>query len=164
MFYIITCIRKRYAEQQKMYYDPKIAAERHRLQQARSKEFRELVENNRAHLPSNEPPPLAPDWFAVDRFIKITRFQFCDEGEKYQYGGGENYYDIHYISKSEYDNDFLRLIELLKEDVDWFINNPTGITLSEENELFENFLRKKYPKLLEDSIKQICRIHLYYNR
>ena len=164
MFYIITCIRKKIAKQQKMYYDPKISAERLRLQQARSKEFRELVENNLAHLPDDEPPPLSPDWSAVDRFIKITRFRFCDEGERYQYGGGENYWDIHYISKSEYDNDSLRLIELLKENLDWFVNNPTGITLSEENELVRNFLRKKYPELSEDSIKQICLLHFYYDR
>lgn len=164
MFYVITCIRKKYAGQQEKYYDPKRIAEQRRLKQAQNKEFGKLVKNNLAHIPRDEPPPLSPDWSAIDRFVRITGFRFCDEGEKYQYSGDRNYYDIHYILKSEYDSDFLRLIELLKEDLDWFINNPTGITLSEENELLENFLRKKYPELSEDSIKQICLLHFYYDR
>lgn len=163
IFYIISCIHRRYVERHKTYYDPRRLAEQRRLKQARNKEFRELVEYNLAHLPSTELPLLDPDWSAVDRFIKITGFQFLDKGDNYQYGGGVNYYDNHYILKSEFNYDSLQLIELLDKDVDWFGKNPTGITLSEENEVLENFLRKKYSGLSENSIKYICLIYFNYN-
>ncbi len=160
MFFVITRIRQKYAERHKTW-DLRRDVERRRLYQARSREFQEHVKYNLDHLPNGEPLQLAPHWDAVDRFIDLTSFRFWDEGDMFRYGGGQNYWDIHYIPKAEFDGDTLRLIELLDSDLKWFIANPTGITISEEQEVFEDFLRKKYAGLSEKSVKTICLVQLY---
>lgn len=162
MLFVVTVLKRRHAEQLK--WDPIRLAEERRLEEARSIEFRKLVKNNLARLPSAETPPLDPDWNAVNVFIRATKFQFSDKGDKFQYGDQVNYWDIYYISKSEFDGDSLKLIELLRKDVEWFTENPTGMTLSEEDEVLCFFLRKKYSGLSDENIGLIRLKILYYNK
>lgn len=131
----------------------------------RREEYKQRAEYNRAHLPSMELPPLAPDWAAVDDFIMKTRCSFTDEGYRFAYLAlVNNSYETKYILKSDFDSDTLRLIELLQKDVGWFYANPTGVTLTDQDETLTIFLREKYSGLSERSISRISSTYCINNR
>ena len=116
-------------------------------------EYRQRAEYNRAHLPSKELPPLSPDWAAVNRLIEETRFRLYDEGDvfrSYEYDKG-----TWTIPKSDFDSDTLKLIDLIKKDVDWFYGHPTGCSARECGTVLEDFLCEKYPLLSEKSVSCI---------
>lgn len=119
-------------------------------------EYIRQIEYNRAHLPSTELPPLAPDWIAIDEFILETRFWFIDEGYRFAYLAlVNNFYETRYILKSDFGSDSLKLIEMLCKDVNWFYENPTGVTLGEQDNILTEFLKEKYSRLSESSISRI---------
>lgn len=115
------------------------------------------IELNKTHLPSKELPELSPDRSVIEEFIKRTRFDFTDEGESYSYiCRDENYcFERRNVFKSELDDDTVKLIELIKHDVDWFYGHPTGNSAGECGSVLESFLREKYPMLTEKSVSRI---------
>lgn len=116
-------------------------------------EYRQRAEYNRAHLPSKELPPIFPDWDAVNRLIEETRFRLYDEGEvfrSYEYDRG-----TWTIPKSDFDSDTLKLLDLIKKDMEWFYGHHTGCTVGECGTVLEGFLREKYPLLSDRSISCI---------
>ena len=131
----------------------------------RQLEYYRRAEYNRTHLPSMELPPLDPDWYAVDNFTMETRFRFTDEGYRFAYLVLiDNSYETKYFLKSEFNNDTLRLIELLHADINWFYANPTGVTLSEQDNILTEFLKEKYSGLSERSISRISHTYCMDNR
>lgn len=128
-----------------------------RISEAREKEkteYRQRAEYNRAHLPSKELPPLSPDWDAVNRLIEETRFRLYDEGEafrSYEYDRG-----TWTIPKSVFDDDTLKLFDLIKKDLNWFYGHHTGCSVGECGTVLEGFLREKYPLLSDRSVRCIC--------
>lgn len=155
LFYVATVLHRKYLKQKEQEYDPRQRAERCRRILLRRKDFREFLKKNLADLPSTQLPKLAVDWAAVDRFIKKTCFSFTDNGDTFRYGGGVNYWDVHYIPKSEFDGDALSLIEQLDNDLKWFIDHPICTTISEEHDKLAGFLREKYPGLSENSVDMV---------
>lgn len=155
LFYVATVLHRKYLKQKEQEYDPRQRAERCRRILLRRKDFREFLKKNLADLPSTQLPKLAVDWAAVDRFIKKTCFSFKDNGDTFRYGGGVNYWDVHYIPKSEFDGDTLSLIEQLDNDLKWFIDHPICTTISEEHDKLAGFLREKYPGLSENSVDMV---------
>lgn len=123
------------------------------------------IEYNKTHPPSKDLPPLSPDWGEVGEFIEKTRFDFTDKGESYSYISYENHLIEHRsIPKSDFDGDTLKLIELLKRDVDWFYGCPTGNSAGERGNVLESFLREKYPQLSDKSISRIWNTYCINNR
>ena len=124
-------------------------------------EYRQRAEYNRANLPSKELPPLSPDWDAVNRLIEETRFQLYDEGDVflcYEYENRNEYENTsRTIPKSDFDSDTLKLIDLIKKDVDWFYGHPTGCSAGECRTVLEGYLHEKYPLLSEESISWISK-------
>ena len=61
-----------------------------------------------------------------------------------------------YVNKSDYSSDTVKLIELLNQDVIWFYRHNNewywGIFL-------DVFLKKKYPKLSDYSVRKIIEKH-----
>lgn len=130
------------------------AARSAREAEEQREEFSREVKYNRAHLPPKELPLISPDWDAVNRLIKETRYRFYDEGDVflcYEYDRGS-----WRIPKSDFDGDTLKLIDLIKKDVDWFYGHPTGCSTGECGTVLEGYLREKYPLLSARSVNFIC--------
>lgn len=130
---------------------------RNEVYEKKREEYRQRAEYNRAHLPSKELPPFSPDWAAVNRLIEETRFRLYDEGDvflSYEYDKGT--WGTWKIPKSDFDSDTLKLIDLIKKDVDWFYGHPTGCSARECGTVLEDFLREKYPLLSAESVYSIC--------
>lgn len=158
MFYVATFFHQREARKAEK------EAEDRRYKEQRQKKLLDLITYNREHMPSTELPPFDPDWAAVDKFITETRFRFTDEGDKYAFCIRLADPEKQCILKSNFDSDTLWLIELLNKDVNWFYGNTTGVTLTEESETLENFLREKYSGLSEESISRISSTYCIDNR
>lgn len=131
------------------------AAKKHRSKAYENwrEEHRQKVEYNRAHLPSKELPQFSPDWAAVNRLIEETRFRLYDEGDvfrSYEYDRGS-----WTIPKSDFDDDTLKLLDLIKKDLNWFYGHHTGCTVGECGTVLEGYLCEKYPLLSEKSISCI---------
>lgn len=126
---------------------------RNKIYEKKREEYRQRAEYNRAHLPSKELPQLSPDWAAVNRLLE-TRGRLFDEGDafvNYEYDKGAQR-----IPKSDFDDDALKLIDLIWKDVDWFHGHHTGVSVGECAAVLEGFLREKYPLLSGKSINYIC--------
>lgn len=117
-------------------------------------EYRQRAEYNRTHLPSKELPPISPDWDAVNRLIEECRFQMYVEGDAFvcrEYDRG-----VWRVPKSDFDDDTLKLLDLLEKDMSWFYGHHTGVTVGECGTVLEGFLREKYPLLSVKSVSCIC--------
>lgn len=75
-----------------------------------------------------------------------------------------NSYKTKYILKSDLGGDTLKLIELLRIDVNWFYANPTGVSLTEQDKTLTGLLREKYFGLSERSISRIGHTYCTDNR
>lgn len=151
-----------------LFAEPFIRSRKHKTVNYADKKreaFKQRAQYNRSHLPSVELPPLEPDWAAVDRLIRETRFRLADEGYRFAYLVlVNNSYETKYVLKSDFNSDTLKVIELLRKDLDWFYANPTGVTLAEQDETLLNFLREKYSGLSEKSFSRICHTYCTDNR
>lgn len=163
MFYIITIFHRKCVERQNARAAEKNAEDR-RYKEQRQQEYLQLITFNREHMPSTELPPLDPDWAAVDELVAVTYFGLMDEGDRYRYLDVSDHSKPKFILKSDFDDDTLKLIELLNKDVKWFYKNPTGEKLWEQAETLKNFLREKYSGLSEKSISRICSTYCINNR
>ena len=129
-----------------------------------AEEYETIIKYNREHLPSAEFPPFVCDWQAINEFIKTTGFRIHNDSEKFLWYKDYCSMEKSYISKSDFDNDTLKAIELIHNDFEWFCNNPIGHGVVEEIRLLEDFLRKKYPMLSEKSVSEITNTYGYYNK
>ncbi len=127
---------------------------RNKIYEKEREEYRQKTEYNRAHLPSKELPPVSPDWAAVNRLIMETRFRLYVKGDAfvhYDYRNGNRK-----IPRSGFDDDTLKLIDMILKDVDWFYGHHTGGSVGECAAVLEVFLREKYSLLSAESVDFIC--------
>lgn len=134
---------------------------RNKIYEKEREEYRQKTEYNRAHLPSKELPPISPDWDAVNRLMG-KKGRLFDEGDlfvNYEYDKGAQR-----IPKSDFDDDTLKLIDLIWKDVDWFYGHHTGVSVGECSTVLEEYLREKYPLLSAESVNHICRTYCINDR
>lgn len=127
------------------------------------KQLEQSYKYNREHLPSEELPIFNPNWAEIDNFIMKTYFKIKDTGDCFSYhdtttGKRQRFF------KSDFDTDTLKLLEMLYNDFFWFYSHPTGRSVSEDREVVEDFIRKKYSSLKENSIRRLLGTFCIDNR
>ena len=125
--------------------------------------YEQRIKYNLEHLPSEELPIFNPNWAEIDNVISKTYFRIKDTGDCFSHYDTSNG-KYHYFLKSDFDTDTLKLLEMLYNDFFWFYSHPTGHSVSEESEIVEDFIRKKYGSLNENSIQRLCSTFCIDNR
>lgn len=125
------------------------------------------IEYNKAHLPFAELPELSLDWEKFEEVVKrLSGLMLKDVGDSYAciVVYASEHFKQHFIPKSDFDEDSLKLLAELKNDVDWFYGHHTGNSAGECGTVLGDFLREKYPKLTEKSVSRIVSTYCINDR
>ncbi|MBD5113327.1 MAG: hypothetical protein HDT42_12475 [Ruminococcaceae bacterium] len=118
------------------------------LAEKKREEFLRNVKYNREHLPYEAMPPFFhPITDTVDSIILTIGVDLYD-------GRGEMLREL-----CDYDGDSVRLVDMINKNIWWFVQNPTGETISEQCEVMREFLRKQYcisEESIEAVVKEFC--------